>query len=64
MAKGKWEVASMPGFLGKRVYIAFRKINASLPNSPSNIELFGEYPPDRQAVEALATLLNEKEAES
>ena len=63
MAKGKWYVVSLR-VDGEKKYRAARKINAEAMESPSNRTFYGDWCTDRGAVEALVTLLNEKEAEA
>jgi len=47
---------------GVRQYIAYRMRDTSEPDHAGNRETYGEYSPDRGAVEALARMLNEREA--
>ena len=61
MAKGKWEVVKTVND-GESQYRAARKLHADLGASPENEEYYGVWSPDRGAVEALVTYLNDKEA--
>lgn len=63
MAKGKWYVTENR-IDGERKYRAVRKIRPDEVEHSGNREYYGDWCTDRGAVEALVTLLNEKEAEA
>lgn len=63
MEKGKWEIVETV-IDGVRHYRAERKLRADSAAGPDNEEHYGVWSPDRDAVEVLVDLLNEKEAEA
>ena len=62
MAKSKWAVQSnyIAG-VGTR-YIAMRQLDTDQPLHSGNVEYYGQYSVDKQAVALIAELLNEREA--
>ena len=61
MAKSKWAVQNnyIAG-IGTR-YIAMRQLDTSQPLHSGNVEYYGQYSVDKQAVSLIAELLNERE---
>ena len=62
MAKSKWAVMSNYIAGVGTQYIAMRVLDTSQPMHSGNMEFYGQYSVDKQAVTLIAELLNEREA--
>lgn len=63
MAKSKWAVMSNYIAGAGTQYIAMRVLDTSQPMHSGNMEFYGQYSVDKQAVALIAELLNEREEE-